>query len=148
MKISSTAFKPDEMIPEKYTCEGDNINPPLQIAEPPAETESLALILHDPDAPGGDFVHWILWNIDPSVLEIEEGTIPVGAQEGMNDSGQVGYTGPCPPSGTHHYEFHLYALDTMIDLPETSDKTDLRNEIEGHILDEASLIGLYKKSSS
>lgn len=144
MKITSPMFIQGGMIPKIYTCEGKNIIPPLKIENPPANIKSFALIVHDPDAPSKDFIHWIIWNIDPSIQEIEEGKTPQGVV-GINDMRIKGWKGPCPPSGTHHYHFHFYALDTMLNIPETSNKTDLRNKIKGHILEEASLVGLYKK---
>ena len=145
MKITSPIFVQEGKIPKIYTCEGEDFNPPLLIENAPDKTKSMALIVHDPDAPSGDFVHWVVWNIPPSVKEIKERQSPRDANEGLNDTGKKGYKGPCPPSGTHRYNFHFYALDNMLDIPETSNKTDLRNEMKGHILEEASLIGLYKK---
>ncbi len=145
MKITSTAFDHNEMIPKKYTCDGDDVNPPLEFSAPPADLKSFVIIVRDRDAKGGDFVHWLVWNINPIVREIRAATVPVGAIEGMNDFGQISWNGPCPPSGTHHYEFHLYALDKMIDLPATSDKNDLREEIKESILEETLIVGLYKK---
>ena len=143
MKITSSAFEDNTLIPKKYTCEGENISPHLHVSGMPQETKSMALIVSDPDAPSGDFVHWLVWNISPDMEEVGEGTIPDGAVEGFNDFGAVGWGGPCPPSGMHRYEFHAYALDSLIDLPETANKTDLRSELGGRILDEAVLIGLY-----
>lgn len=146
MKITSPAFAHNGMIPKKYTCQGEDARPLFEISDPPADTKSLAIIVQDPDAPTGDFVHWIIWDISPEVQEIGEDTIPVGAVEGISDFGRMGWGGPCPPSGTHRYEFYLYALDSPIRLPAGSNKTDFRNEITGHILEEAQLIGLYEKS--
>lgn len=146
MKITSTDFDPGEMIPQKYTCEGENVCPTLEIAEPPLDTVSFAILMHDHDAPSGDFAHWLIWNIDPAVRQIIEETTPINAVEGTNDFGTAGWGGPCPPSGRHRYEFHLYALDTKLDLPTTSRKEDLREALEGHILDEASITGLYEKT--
>ena len=133
------------MIPKDYTCQGDGINPSLRIEEVPEGTKSLALIMHDHDVAGGDFVHWLAWNIDPKVPEIKEGWMPIDAMEGKNDAGQVGWIPPCPPSGKHRYEFHIYALDSILDLLPTSNKTDFRDEIKGKILAEASLVGFYEK---
>lgn len=146
MKISSTAFKHNKMIPKEYTCEGEGLNPPLTISEPPPEgTKSLALIVHDHDGPEGDFVHWVVWNIDPKIKEMKEGLMPVDAQEGKNDAGESGWVPPCPPSGRHRYEFSLYALNAIIDLPTSSDKHDLRKEMIGRILEETSIVGFYEK---
>lgn len=147
MKITSTAFKHNKLIPKEYTCQGEGLNPPLNISELPDGTKSLALVVHDHDAPSGDFVHWLVWNIDPKVSEIKEGWMPVDAQEGENDAGKVGWIPPCPPSGKHRYEFHFYALDSIIDLLPTSNKTDLRDEMKGKVLKEASLVGFYEKTS-
>ncbi len=146
MIITSSVFQSQGMIPKKYTCQGADISPPLRIENPPEKTQSLAIILQDPDASGGDFVHWMLWNIDPEIGEIEEGTTPAGAQKGTNDGGRLGWSGPCPPSGTHRYEFHVYALDVMLDLPVGSGKEDFRKQIQSHVLEEAVLVGLFEKS--
>lgn len=147
MKITSSAFSHRGMIPKKYTCEGEDICPSFEIIDASLDTKSFAIVMHDHDAPSGDFVHWLIWNIDPTVRTIVEGTIPVGAVEGVNDFGRNDWGGPCPPSGTHHYEFHLYALDTILELPATSKKENLRDVIKGHVLQETSITGLYEKSS-
>ncbi|HXK40434.1 MAG TPA: YbhB/YbcL family Raf kinase inhibitor-like protein [Candidatus Paceibacterota bacterium] len=145
MNIESSAFTSGGIIPKQYTCEGDDINPPLAISDPPAGTASFALIMHDHDAPGGDFAHWLMWNIDASVREILEGTTPAGALEGMSDFGNPGWGGPCPPAGTHSDEFHIYALDRMLDLPAGGTKDELRDAIRDCTLEEASVTGLYTK---
>lgn len=145
MKLTSPVFTSEELIPKKYTCDGADMSPPLIISDAPDETKSFCLIVQDPDAPGGDFVHWIVWNIDPRVSEIKESATPVGAHEGTTDMGRVGWGGPCPPSGTHRYEFHLYALNTLLDLPATSTKVHVRDRIKSSILAEAVLVGLYKR---
>ncbi len=145
MKITSLSFKDNTFIPKKYTCDGEDVNPSFEIFNVPLETKSLACIMHDHDAESGDFVHWLIWNIDPEVKKILESMTPVGAMEGTNDFGEVGWGGPCPPTGVHRYEFHLYALSTMIDLGMTGTKNDLRDLIDGYILDQASITGLYKK---
>jgi Raf kinase inhibitor-like YbhB/YbcL family protein len=146
MKITSSAFKNNEMIPSKYTCDDKDVNPSLHFSDVPEDTKSLCLIVHDHDAPGGDFVHWLLWNIEPSVAEITEAATIVSAIEGINDAGMVGWTGPCPPSGKHKYEFHLYALNEILDLPSDSSKTEVRGELGGKIIEEASLTGFYEKA--
>ena len=143
MKLESPAFEHNQPIPKKYTCDGEDINPPLKIEEVPKEAKSLVLIVDDPDAPMGTFTHWLLWNIDPKISEIEENSKP--GIEGINDFGKNSYGGPCPPSGTHHYHFKIYALDTLLDLPSSSKKSALEKTIEGHILDFSELIGLYQK---
>lgn len=114
MKITSQVFVNNSPIPSKYTCDGENVNPPLLIAEVPAEAVELVLIVDDPDAPAGTWVHWILWNLDPRTTEIAEGATPVGAIEGITTYSRPGYGGPCPPSGTHRYFFKLYALNQKI----------------------------------
>ena len=145
LTITSPAFQNNGNIPRQYTCDGKDINPPLMIANCPQGTKSIALICDDPDAPGGGWVHWVLWNIDPSVKEIKEDTVPKGAVEGMNDFGRQRYGGPCPPSGTHHYFFKVYALDTMLNLSPNSQKEALEQAMKGHILAQGELIGLYKR---
>jgi len=142
MKITSPAFKHNEMIPRKYTCQGDDINPPLNLEGIPANTKSLVLIVDDPDAPMGTWVHWVVFDI-PVVGSIIEDSIP--GKQGYNDFGRNNYGGPCPPSGTHRYFFKLYALDTILNLKEGIKKQDLEKVMVGHILDEDEIIGLYKK---
>jgi Raf kinase inhibitor-like YbhB/YbcL family protein len=145
VKISSPVFKNKQMIPQKYTCDGENINPPLQISDIPKETQSLALIVDDPDAPSGDWVHWLVWNINPKTQSIGENEISEKAIQGINDFNRQNYGGPCPPSGTHRYQFKIYALDTILDLPPSSRKKDLEKAMENHILDKDTLIGLYER---
>jgi len=143
--VKSPAFKADENIPVKYTCEGANINPPLLIGDIPKGAKSLALILEDPDAPKGTFDHWVMWNI-PLIEKIEENSAP--GKEGKNGMMKNKYIGPCPPSGTHHYHFRVYALDTRLDLSESTDKKALQKAMEGHILAAGELVGLYKKTGT
>lgn len=145
MKFTSPAFEHNSPIPSLYTCDGRNLNPPLQCADYPAGTKSLAIIMDDPDAPSGDFVHWTVWNIPPALDCFQTGVAPTGAAEGMTDFGKPGYGGPCPPSGTHRYHFRLYALDTMLDLPTTTTKPVLLKAMEGHILGQALFIGTYQR---
>jgi len=140
--ISSPVFKNQEPIPTAYTCEGANINPPLGIEGIPKGTKTLALIMDDPDAVSGTFVHWLVWNISPMKM-IDENSKP--GIEGKNGAGKNGYTGPCPPSGTHRYFFKVYALDTIIDLPVSTGKETLERAMKGHILAKAELIGYYQK---
>lgn len=145
MIITSPAFEHNGMIPPKFTCEGGNMNPELQIGNVPAGANSLALIMHDPDAPmPGGFTHWVVWNIATDTSVIKEESVPPGSAEGMNSRGS-GYAGPCPPSGTHHYEFHLYALDTKLDLPSTTSKAELEAAMRGRVIEEALIVGLYRK---
>jgi Raf kinase inhibitor-like YbhB/YbcL family protein len=145
MKISSPAFENNSKIPSKFTCDGENANPPLKIEDVPSGTKSLVLIVDDPDAPGGTFLHWLVWNIPPQTTLIEENSLPQGAVQGGNDFGKENYGGPCPPSGTHRYFFKLYALDKNLNLPKGSSLKEVEKEMEVHILDQAQLIGLYQK---
>lgn len=140
-----SVFKNNEKIPAKYTCDGENINPPLEISGVPENTKSLVLIVDDPDAPMVTWVHWTMWNIDPKTQKIEENSAPHGAVEGMTSFNKTGYGGPCPPSGVHRYFFKLYAIDTELNLPKSDEKLDIEKEINGRILDQAELIGLYSR---
>jgi Raf kinase inhibitor-like YbhB/YbcL family protein len=142
MDISSTAFKANEMIPAKYTCDGENINPPLTIQQIPEEAKCLAIIVDDPDAPIGTWVHWVVWNI-PVTHHIKENE--VHGTEGINDFQQHHYGGPCPPSGTHRYFFKVYALDALLNLPEKTKKLQLEKAMSEHIIGFGELIGLYKR---
>lgn len=141
--VTSPEFSNNEIIPARYTCIGSDINPELRIAGIPENTKSLALIVDDPDAPNGTFDHWVMWNI-PVVAKIEKNTAP-GIQ-GKNGKGENKYMGPCPPSGTHHYNFKIYALDTKLDLHSDSDKKALLQAMNNHILASGGLIGLFNKS--
>ncbi len=146
MQLTSTAFANNGAIPAKYTCDGEDINPPLAIAGVPAGTKSLVLIVDDPDAPAGDWVHWSVFNIRPDTQEIGENFTRKIGVEGMTDSGSTGYSGPCPPLGTHHYYFKLYALDDLLlDLDSSAKKGDLEQAMEGHVLQQVELIGLYER---
>lgn len=145
MKITSSAFGHNETIPSKYTCDGENVNPPLEIDDAPALVESLVLVMDDPDAPAGAWVHWTLWNINPATKVIAENSIPEGAVQGVTSFGQPGYGGPCPPSGTHRYFFKLYALDTKLNLSSDADKAKLEAVMAGHIIEQAELLGLYSR---
>jgi len=143
MKLSSPEFENNDYIPKKFTCQGDDISPVLIIEDIPNEARTFALIVDDPDAPMGTWVHWVVYNIPATMSQIKEDSIP-GIQV-MNNFGRVEYGGPCPPSGTHRYFFKVYALDVELGLKENSRKKDLEKAMEGHILDKAELIGLYKK---
>lgn len=145
MRISSSFFENNQMIPVKYTCDGDNINPPLSISDVPDDAKTLALIVDDPDAPIGLWVHWIVWNITPDTREIAENFVPKGATEGMTDFGKPGYGGPCPPDSEHRYFFKVFALDTELNLDPKADKEALEEAMVGHVLDRAELVGLYKR---
>ncbi|OGX28253.1 MAG: hypothetical protein A3F87_04760 [Omnitrophica WOR_2 bacterium RIFCSPLOWO2_12_FULL_51_24] len=142
MKITSPDFENGKSIPVKFTCEGDDVNPTLIVEGIPEEAKGLALIVDDPDAPGKIWVHWVVYDI-PIVGRIDENSVP--GKQGMTDFGRKGYGGPCPPSGTHRYFFKIYALDTALNLNEGIRKPDLEKAMQGHILDEAELMGLYKK---
>jgi Raf kinase inhibitor-like YbhB/YbcL family protein len=145
LTISSPAFQHNGRIPAKYTCDGADINPPLVIVNSSPGAKSLALIVDDPDAPRGTWVHWVVWNIGPDIKEITEHTVPSGASVGMNDFRKRSYGGPCPPSGIHRYFFKLYALDITLVLASSTTKADLERAMKGHILGQAELIGLYAR---
>lgn len=145
MQISSPAFNNNNSIPSKYTCDGEDISPPLAINEVPKGAKSLVLIVDDPDAPIGEWVHWTVINIPPETTQIEEGKAPKGV-EGLTDFQRNGWGGPCPPSGTHRYFFKLFALDTELEIGANSKKVDILFAIDGHIMDSAELIGLYAKN--
>lgn len=145
MKISSSAFNNSGSIPTKYTCDGQDINPPLTFSDIPAGTKSLALIVEDPDAPSGTWTHWIVWNIDPTTSTIDEGFLPEGSIEGTNSFSSLGYGGPCPPGMQHRYLFKLYALDSTLDLPKETLREKLLTQIETHKISEAQLTGSYKR---
>lgn len=144
MEITSPVFENKKNIPEKYTCDGDDINPPLEIENIPENTESLVLIMDDPDAPGGTFDHWIMWNI-PVTNKIEENSVPKGAVQGKNGFGNNEYGGPCPPGEEHTYVFKLYALDTKLNLKEGARKEKVEETIKGHILEKTELLGKYAR---
>jgi Raf kinase inhibitor-like YbhB/YbcL family protein len=142
LTIISPAFKSNKSIPFKYTCDGDDVNPPLNIEGTPEETKSLVLIVDDPDAPMGTWDHWIVWNIPPT-NKIEENSAP--GTEGLNDFRKHSYGGPCPPSGTHRYFFKVYALDTKLSLDPNSRKKDVEKAMKDHILAKGELVGLYSR---
>ncbi|MBS1624675.1 MAG: YbhB/YbcL family Raf kinase inhibitor-like protein [Bacteroidetes bacterium] len=141
--LTSPAFKTDGDIPVKYSCEGENVNPPLMIGEVPRRTKSLAIVVDDPDADKKIVTHWIAWNIPAQTRMIREGERP--GVTGKNEKGENKYMGPCPPSGKHHYYFKVYALDRMLDLKESTTKGELEKAMTGHILAEGQLVGLYEK---
>ena len=145
-ELTSTAFAAGEPIPAKYTCDGADISPPLAWSDPPQGTQSLALIMDDPDAPVGTWDHWILFNIPADTRDLpEQASPPSGSVDGKNSWGRTGYGGPCPPRGTHRYFFKLYALDTPLNLPAGVDKAQLLQAMEGHILAQAELMGTYAR---
>ena len=144
MKITSSVFVNNGTIPSEFTCDGNNISPHLMISEVPKNAKSLALIMDDPDAVIGTFVHWVAWNIPPDTEHLQKASEPK-AVLGKGGSGKLGYIGPCPPSGTHRYFFKLYALDTTLNLPEGSSKADLEKAMQGHIIEQTQLMGTYKR---
>ena len=142
MRLSSPEFEHERFIPQKFTCQGKGVNPPLSIEDIPGGAKSLALIMDDPDAPSGDFVHWVLFDI-PVTSHIDENTIP--GKQGLNSLGKLGYVSPCPPTGVHRYFFKIYALDKMLSSDEGLSKSEIEREISVHLLDKAELIGLYQR---
>ncbi|MBI2488022.1 MAG: YbhB/YbcL family Raf kinase inhibitor-like protein [Deltaproteobacteria bacterium] len=148
--IKSTVFEEGGMIPRQYTCDGKNVSPPLKWSFVPEGTKSLALIVDDPDAPVGVWVHWVLFDLPPDTKELNENipaqeTLTDGAKQGKNDFGKIGYGGPCPPDDTHRYFFNLYALDVEINLQPGITKGELLKAMEGHILAQGELMGRYKR---
>lgn len=148
--VASSAFEEGGAIPTRYTCDGMDVSPPLSWGSVPGGTRSLALIADDPDAPGGTFVHWVLYNLPPDTRQLPEDvpnreTLPSGAAQGVNGAGRVGYMGPCPPGGTHRYFFKVYALDTGLDLGAGATREDLVSVIDGHVLAEGQLMGTYRR---
>ena len=145
MKIESLAFENNQRMPSKYTCDGEDVSPPLVISEIPENAKTICLIVDDPDAPTKTWVHWVVFNIPVSgnILKIGEGE-KIGV-EGINDFQKLDYGGPCPPSGTHRYFFRLYALDTVLDLDPGLTKGELLGKIQGHILGQAQLMGKYSR---
>lgn len=141
LNVSSPVFVNNSDIPVKYTCDGENVNPPLSIGKIPANTKSLVIIVDDPDAPFKTWIHWIVWNIMPVKKISEKNSAGV---EGTNDFGQYNYEGPCPPSGTHHYHFKVYALDEVLNLKLGSTVHELEKEMSTHIIAFGELIGVYK----
>ncbi|HYZ85523.1 MAG TPA: YbhB/YbcL family Raf kinase inhibitor-like protein [Bryobacteraceae bacterium] len=151
MKLTSSAFAEGQSIPPKYTCDGENVSPPLAWADVPAGTKSFALIMDDPDAPSGLFVHWLIYGIPSSQHGLDEGigtakTAAAGVRQGKNGFGKIGYGGPCPPSGTHRYYFHLYALDSeLADIDSGVSRQELERAMKRHIIGEAQFMGRYQR---
>ena len=144
LSVKSPVFEHKKPIPRKYSCDGEEVNPPLTVTGIPLAAKSLVLVVDDPDAPRGTFDHWVVWNI-PASGKIEENTVP--GTEGLNSAGKRGYVGMCPPSGTHRYFFTVYALDTTLALkPESTGKKDLERAMQRHVLAKGELIGLYSRS--
>lgn len=145
LAISSPDFNQGGAIPARHTCDGNDTSPALIITKVPAAAQSLALIMDDPDAPMGDWVHWVVWNIPPRTWEIPGNSLPPQAVQGKNDWHRNSYGGPCPPSGTHRYFFRVYALDTTLHLGNSTTKGDLERAMQGHILAKGELMGTYKR---
>lgn len=143
MKISSPAFITGGSLPSRFGREEGNVSPPLQLAEIPPDAASIALIMEDPDAPRGTFTHWLVWNIPANAGELPEDHLPAGAIVGKNDFGDVGYGGPRPPSGTHRYYFHAYALDCRLELPAGAARPELEQAMEKHVLENATIMGRF-----
>jgi Raf kinase inhibitor-like YbhB/YbcL family protein len=144
MKITSSAFQEGGNIPSKFTCDGSDTSPPLQITGVPSEAKSLVLIADDPDAPSGVFTHWLIWNIPPQTNSISEGSAPKGVH-GTNDFGKPDYKGPCPPPGTHRYSFKIYALDRELDLRGGAKRSQLDAAMKGHVVAQGVLVGRYAR---
>jgi Raf kinase inhibitor-like YbhB/YbcL family protein len=145
MKITSSAFHDGGNIPSKFACDGSDISPPFQITGVPSEAKTLVLIADDPDAPGGLFTHWLVWNMPPQTDSIAEGATPKGAH-GTNDFGKSGYKGPCPPPGTHRYSFKIFALDRELDLRGGAKRSQLNATMKGHVIAHGELVGRYARS--
>jgi Raf kinase inhibitor-like YbhB/YbcL family protein len=154
MRLTTTAFQPGGDIPAMYTCDGSDASPALAWDGAPAATKTFALIVDDPDAPAGDWVHWVVFNLPAATHALPGGlahsaALPSGGRQGRNDFGKVGYGGPCPPRGAaHHYRFSLYALDAGLDLPPGATKADLQMAMRDHVLAQAELVGLYRRRAA
>lgn len=150
MKLESSAFTPNQLIPATYTCDGKDLSPPLSWSEPPEGTKSLVLIVDDPDAPDRTFVHWVVYNLPATTRQLPEGLshqpeLSQGGIQGKNDFDRYGYGGPCPPSGTHRYFFKLYAVDTGLELEPGATKSAVLQALEGRVLEQAELVGHYTR---
>ncbi len=147
MRLYCPAFSLNQPIPSQFTCDGQDVNPALRFEDVPAAAKSLALIVDDPDAPGRVWVHWTVWNIDPALKELPEGSVPEGAAQGLNDFGDVRWGGPCPPSGkAHHYRFTGYALSSRLDLAQGARRTELQAAMRDRILEQAEWVGTYRRA--
>ncbi len=143
MRITCPTLKENNFLSSKYTCNGQGISPPLEITDIPEEAKSLALIVEDPDAPGGTYTHWLVWNIHPVIERIEENQVPLDAVEGYNSADQEGYKPPCPPSGTHRYRFKLYALDQYLSVDKNISQNELEAELKKHLIEKDVLATKY-----
>lgn len=145
IEIKGRDFKNYENIPNRYTCDGKDINPELIFANVPVPAKSLVLIIDDPDAPSGSYDHWILYNMPANITKLEEDTVPEGAKQGKNSAGGEKYIGPCPPTGTHHYRFKLYAIDTILDFKTPPDKAEILGKMDGHIIGRGEMTVSYER---
>jgi Raf kinase inhibitor-like YbhB/YbcL family protein len=141
--LTSPAFLPGQPIPDQFALAHENLSPPLHIDGIPPQAKSLALVIEDPDAPSGLFIHWVLWNIPPTTTTLNKGQVPPGALQGKNSHGDLRYDGPSPPSGTHRYFFRLFAVSTLLTLPPGADRATLLAALRGHIVGTATLMGTY-----
>lgn len=144
ISVTSTAFDDGQPIPQAYSCDGDEVSPPLAWSGVPSGAAALALVVDDPDAPGGTYVHWVVANIDAGADGVAEGTVPSGGLQVENSAGDASYAGPCPPSGTHHYRFTVYALDSTIDVTADEDLDAVFSAIDDASLGQGSLTGTYE----
>jgi len=151
IKLTSSAFKDGEQIPRQYTCDGVNVSPPLEWSGVPKSAKTVAIIVEDPDAPSGTWVHWVVYNLPADNIGMVENlpsteNLKAGGLQGRNDFGNIGYGGPCPPSGTHRYLFRIYALDSDLALKAGATKAEVEKAMEGHIVAQGQLMGTYRKS--
>ena len=151
IEVRSPAFSEGDSIPREFACDGANMSPPIEWSGVPSHAQSIAIIADDPDAPSGDWVHWVLYDLPPSLTGIPAGVpvsekLPAGGTQGRTDFGKIGYGGPCPPKGTHRYFFKIYALDTMLHSKSGMTKKELLNAMQGHVLAEGQLMGKYRRS--
>lgn len=153
MELKSRAFSQGRAIPSKYTCDGKDVSPPLTLTKPPSGTKSFTLIVDDPDAPMGTWIHWVIYNLPPTTRRLPEAfptderlSLSDGTIQGKSDFGRTAYGGPCPPDGTHRYFFRLFALDTVLSLPSASTAKEVKAAMEGHILETAQLMGTYRRT--
>ena len=149
--VRSSAFNEGDRIPSDFTCDGADISPPIEWSGVPANAQSLAIIVEDPDAPSGNWTHWLVYDLPPDLTQLPAGissgeNLPIGGSQGRTDFGALGYGGPCPPSGTHRYLFKVYALDAMLHMKPGASKQALFQAMRGHILAEGVLMGKYKRS--
>lgn len=147
INLTSSVFKNNEFVPVEYTCDGVNVNPPLNIANVPEMAKSLVLVIDDPDSPAGTFTHWLVWNIDPNIKEIKENSIPEGAIEGITTWGSQGYGGPCPQARGHRYFFKILALDEKLNILFSADINQVMKAVENHVLAQGELVGKYSRNN-